>query len=118
MKTAPDVAPELTPEEYHRLLIAKLTTRDTRKRLAAARALAAADPPAVPLLVAALADSTPEHKEAILSTLALMGWRARSAASAIEKLCDDEQLGAAAQEALRQIRRWGRIDREKLLERA
>jgi hypothetical protein len=123
MKTAPDgerespdePPPEPTVEKRSRLLIARLTTRDPRKRLAAARELSEAGSAVVPLLVEALADSASEHKEALLSTLGMMGWRARAAVAAIEKLCEDEQVGEAAREALRQIRRWP-IDRRRALE--
>jgi len=103
-------------EALWRQRIEDLKTADPARRLDAARELSAVGASVVPLLVAALADATAQHREAILSTLGLLGWAARGALPAVEKLCDDEQVGAAAREALTRIRRWFHYDRDRLLE--
>jgi hypothetical protein len=111
-------ATEPTLEEQCRYLVGKLKSSNAARRLRAARALCEAPAVAVPLLVAALDETTDEHREAILATLALLGRRGRAAIPAVEKLCEDERLGKAARAALESLRRGVRIDRETLLNAA
>jgi hypothetical protein len=103
-------------EDTWRQLIENLKTGDPSRRLTAARELSAFGTVIVPYLVAALDDTTPEHREAILSTLGLLGRRARAAIPAVEKLCEDEQVGPAAREILSRIRRRFHFDRDRCLE--
>src|SRR5262249_31658401 len=102
-------------EDIWRQRIEDLKTGDPTRRLAAPE-LSAVGTTVVLHLVAALDETTPEHREAILSTLGLLGRRARSATPAVDKLCDDEQVGPTAREVLRRIRRWFQIDRDRCLE--
>jgi hypothetical protein len=111
----PDPASEPTLEEQCRYLVERLKSRNPARRLRAARTLRDAPFPVVPLLVESLAEATPEHKEAVLATLGMLGRRARAAIPCVEELCEDEQLGGTARATLLLLRRRAPLDREAIL---
>ncbi len=113
---APAVGEDGSTLEELRLRIEALKSRDPSRRLAAARLLGRAGPPAVPLLLEALAGATGRFREAIVSALGLIGPKARAALPSLEALCEDEEVGATARRAVGEIRRGWALSWERLVE--
>ncbi len=108
----------VTELDLWRSWIAKLESSCPKRRLAAAHHLRDAGAAVVPLLLESLADAetTTARRQAIITTLRLMGPAARSALPALQALVEDEQLGEQARDAIRHIGRRFRIDPERLLD--
>src|SRR5262245_53915458 len=99
------------------LLVGVLRSRDPARRLAGARALQRAGAPAVPLLLAVLADPDQSaRREIYIKALGMIGSAARAALPQLEALAEDEEVGPAARDAVREIRRSWRCDGKRLVE--
>jgi HEAT repeat protein len=86
-------------------LVEALSDRDAFVRLEAARALRPLARAAVPALLTALQseDGDIDFRRSVIVTLGQMGAAARPAIAKLTELLKDEELGAAAADALRQI---------------